>query len=299
MHRAIRDVVRSGMLGKVVLIDLQWTIDVTHGAAYFRRWHRHREHSGGLAVHKSSHHFDLVGFWLGDEPTEVVAMGGLHHYRPDSDFRPEQQAGVRCTTCSHQHSCVFQKENDHWRSQAGIDASAGFRHVAEYGINPPDACVFGGDTTVRDTFAVLVGWRSGATLSYSATFAAPYESFRLAISGTRGRLEVSHLIAPKRLRFAPWPTRMLFHPLFGAPQELALPSSVGSHDGGDEALIQALFPRWGAPPSADLATADEGARSVAVGLAAELSMDHGSPVSIRSLLRPSAEWAKALTPEVP
>jgi len=27
-----------------------------HGADYFRRWHRYKNKSGGLMVHKSSHH---------------------------------------------------------------------------------------------------------------------------------------------------------------------------------------------------------------------------------------------------
>jgi len=34
-----------------------------HGAKYFRRWHAQMENSGGLLVHKATHHFDLVN-WL-------------------------------------------------------------------------------------------------------------------------------------------------------------------------------------------------------------------------------------------
>jgi predicted dehydrogenase len=42
----------------------------------FRRWHRKLDNSGGLLVHKSTHHFDIVNWWLDDEPEEVFAFGG-------------------------------------------------------------------------------------------------------------------------------------------------------------------------------------------------------------------------------
>ena len=51
-----------------------------HGADYFRRWHRDKSISGGLLVHKSSHHFDLVNWWLADVPSVVYAAGALRFY---------------------------------------------------------------------------------------------------------------------------------------------------------------------------------------------------------------------------
>ena len=49
-------------------MHFEWALDTVHGADYFRRWHREKKNSGGLLVHKSSHHFDLVNWWLGDVP---------------------------------------------------------------------------------------------------------------------------------------------------------------------------------------------------------------------------------------
>jgi predicted dehydrogenase len=42
---------------------------------YFRRWHRDKRNNGGLLVHKSTHHFDLVNWWLDSAPKKVMAMG--------------------------------------------------------------------------------------------------------------------------------------------------------------------------------------------------------------------------------
>ena len=55
-------------------------LDTSHGADYFRRWHREKDKSGGLLVHKSTHHFDLVNWWLASSPKTVFAMGGLRFY---------------------------------------------------------------------------------------------------------------------------------------------------------------------------------------------------------------------------
>ena len=45
----------------------------------FRRWHRDKRNSGGLLVHKATHHFDLVNFWLGTYPKTVFAFGDLSY----------------------------------------------------------------------------------------------------------------------------------------------------------------------------------------------------------------------------
>ena len=31
--------------------------------------------SGGLSIHKSTHHFDLVNWWIGQKPVEAFAYG--------------------------------------------------------------------------------------------------------------------------------------------------------------------------------------------------------------------------------
>ena len=52
-------------------------LDVEHGASYFRRWHGKKRFSGSLLVHKASHHFDQMNWWLEAEPHEVHAFGGV------------------------------------------------------------------------------------------------------------------------------------------------------------------------------------------------------------------------------
>jgi predicted dehydrogenase len=83
-NRVLREVVADGRIGEVTSVHFEWVLDTVHGADYFRRWHRDKEHSGGLLVHKASHHFDLVNWWIDDVPTRVHAAGALRFYGDDN-----------------------------------------------------------------------------------------------------------------------------------------------------------------------------------------------------------------------
>ncbi|MFD5761674.1 Gfo/Idh/MocA family protein, partial [Streptomyces sp. NPDC127044] len=83
-NSTVKKLLLDGAIGTVTSVHFEWLLDTSHGADYFRRWHRQKEHSGGLAVHKSSHHFDLVNWWLADTPSSVYALGGLKFYGADN-----------------------------------------------------------------------------------------------------------------------------------------------------------------------------------------------------------------------
>src|SRR5699024_6966115 len=76
----IRELIRDNVIGDVFSIHFEWLLNTEHGADYFRRWHRNKLNSGGLLVHKSTHHFDLVNFWINSYPKTVFAFGDLNFY---------------------------------------------------------------------------------------------------------------------------------------------------------------------------------------------------------------------------
>nr|WP_315973756.1 Gfo/Idh/MocA family oxidoreductase [Glutamicibacter sp. M10] len=88
-NTALKKAIDDGLIGQVTSIDFSWMLDTVHGADYFRRWHRLKENSGGLLIHKSSHHFDLVNWWLDDSPQSVFAAGGLKFYGPKTPLRED------------------------------------------------------------------------------------------------------------------------------------------------------------------------------------------------------------------
>lgn len=293
LHQRIADLLRGGAVGRPTLVELQWSIDVTHGSSYFQRWHRQRQCSGGLAVHKSSHHFDLVAYWLGCEPEHVYAQGSRQHFGPGGAHDPINAQTQSCSSCAHTHSCTVHQESEHWRRVAGQCASSGHRHARSYSSLAMDTCVFAAGTDLRDSYACTINFTGGVLLQYSAQFAAPYSGFRLCVSGTRGRLEVQHRIATQRLRYPAPATSIDLFPLFGGHQMIDVPDCVGGHDGGDAALLNAVFPLEHGARDPRLATAHDGVRSVAIGLAVERSIDLGRPVAMSEILPECASGAPA------
>ena len=87
----------SGQLGKVEHVAFDWYLNTTHGADYFRRWHRLQSKSGSLFVHKATHHFDLVNWWLDSDPVEVMAYARVAQYGKNGPFRHSH-----CRPCPHQ-----------------------------------------------------------------------------------------------------------------------------------------------------------------------------------------------------
>ena len=77
--RKIKELLNSGVIGDVTSIDFHWFLDNKHGADYFRRWHAVEENSGSLFVHKSTHHFDLMNWYLDDDPEDVSALCAACH----------------------------------------------------------------------------------------------------------------------------------------------------------------------------------------------------------------------------
>src|SRR5436190_7629378 len=69
--RRIKELLLAGAIGEIASVDFHWYLDTWHGADYFRRWHAYVKNSGGLFVHKATHHFDLLNWYLQSDPKEV------------------------------------------------------------------------------------------------------------------------------------------------------------------------------------------------------------------------------------
>ncbi len=244
IHLKIKEMVASGKLGKITSVDLNWYIDTYHGASYFKRWNRMRAFSGGLSIHKSTHHFDLVNWWLAQSPKEVFAYGNLHYYGQQSVWNPSKQNGRHCGTCTETDKCAYYArwfgrstnhaiKDDHLLAGQNMDAYSNYR---------PDACIFDEEIEIEDTYTVAALYEHGVLLSYSVNFSLPYEGYRLAINGTGGRLETQEYHAPARIPF-PVPEQQVidFYPLFGAKETIYVVEQEGGHGGGDTLIQEEIF----------------------------------------------------------
>jgi len=269
----VKELLRAGAIGRPTLVDFEWFLDRRHGADYFRRWHRRKENSGGLLVHKATHHFDLINWWLEDEPTTVFANGDRRVYGPTRAER-----GERCSTCRHAQTCEFFVD----LSQDADKQQLYFAAEHEDGYFR-DRCVFADDIDIEDTMSATVRYRGGHLLSYSLIAYAPYEGWRTSITGTEGRLEAEEYHSGPRAHDGV--QKIFVHRGPGGPEVVEVPMSRQGHSGGDERLRQFLFlENPPADPLGHTAGSWAGAMSLLIGAGANRSIATRSPVAIDDLL---------------
>jgi predicted dehydrogenase len=276
-HRQIKELLLSGAIGTVTSVDFHWYLDVHHGADYFRRWHRLRSRSGSLLVHKATHHFDLVNWWLDAAPVEVAAFADLKVYGRNGPFRHGQ-----CRGCPHAADCRFfwdiTKDRGLMQLYVDCESEDGYRR---------DGCVFRDDIDSFDTMNLSVRYSNGVQMSYSLNAAMPFEGYRLAFNGTLGRLEV------RDHERQPWqpeaPTEIWLTRSFGQRESIAVETVTGGHGGGDELLLAQVFGAASAAPEVPawlrLPTVRDGALSCLTGIAARRSSDERRVVRIDELVR--------------
>lgn len=250
-HRLLRELVLAGKIGRVTHVDLNWYIDIKHGSSYFNRWNRMRENSGSLSIHKASHHFDLVNWWIGSpDPQLVHAFGALNHYGPNGPFNPSKKDGRHCSDCTERRKCAYKNR---WESRANVmkvhddhldsfDESKGVLYTPS--IYRPDMCIFDSEINIQDTIVADVKYANGVLLNYSANFSTPYEGYRLAINGTHGRIEAEEWGGAGATAF-PCPREhdiyVDYYPIFGSRERLSVKPGLGGHGGGDPGIQEDVF----------------------------------------------------------
>ena len=283
----VKDLLMSGVIGDILSVDFQWMLDTVHGADYFRRWHRNKRNSGGLLVHKSTHHFDLVNWWLSAMPEEVVATGHRRFATPETAQRLGlNNPGPRCTVCADRHACPF------FLDLAGNEELNVLYSLQEsHDGYQRDRCVFSPDIDIEDSMQALVNYDNGVTLKYSLNAFCAWEGYAIQFNGTKGRLEhkceetvyingdgtVPGALNKEGTFIRIYPTRQ---PAYEVPVWTA----EGGHGGGDDLMLRDLF----APEGRDkyLRAADHrgGAASILCGIAANLSIAEGGWVQIGEVL---------------
>jgi predicted dehydrogenase len=280
---------------------MEWLLDCEHGGSYFQRWHSDKTNSGGLLVHKATHHFDLVNWWIDGIPQQVFALGSLAYYgRANAVSRGDE------AWASYDRYTGKARIDDPFR----IDLSQNERHKALYLDAEKDSGyirdrnVFREDIDIEDIMSVLVKYRNGATFSYHLNAFSPWKGYRVGIVGDRGRLEYEETYRPRKMENAqedaadddPADTnarqrKLVYLPLFGIGKEIPIMAASGGHGGGDPLIQEQMF---SANPPADTygrnAGHEQGAASAIIGIAANQSIATSSAVGVNDLitLRPDA-----------
>ena len=287
-HSQMKKLMMDKTIGDVKQIHFEWLLDTSHGADYFRRWHRDKKNSGGLLVHKATHHFDLVNYWLDSQPKQVFAFGELMFYgRENAENRGVSKFYYRS------HGSELAKEDPF-----SLDLTSGKFFTNAY-LNAEsedgyirDQSVFSDGISIEDTMNVLVKYKNGAQMSYTLNAYSPKEGFRVVFTGTKGRIEmevseVSYVNGggSADMEGACKTRSIKVFPMFGTPYDVKIESAVGGHGGGDKLLFSDLFGGPNEDPLKRAATYKDGAMSILTGIAANKSIATGMPVDVDTLVK--------------
>lgn len=284
----LKEMLMAGTIGEITAVDFRWHLDRVHGADYFRRWHRYKDKSGGLLVHKSTHHFDLINWWIGSTPTRVAATGKRAFYTPRmAAALGLADRGERCHECPAFDRCDYRLdlENDAALRALYLEAEGDDGYFR-------DLCVFAEDITIEDTMQVQAEYASGASLNYTLCAYSPWEGLEIKFYGTKGELSHRHIevhgvfggVRDRAQRDDAFST--VLHLAGQRPQAIDVWAGTGDHGGADPVMLGYLF-------DADNVTPDkykrgsshiDGAWSILTGIAANAAIASGQTVEVDSLL---------------
>jgi len=300
----VKELIATGTIGKVRSVNLEYLLDTNHGADYFRRWHSHAADSGTLLVHKSTHHFDLVNWWLDAIPAQVFAYGDLVFYgRKNAEAR-----GDGALTKYPRYTGHPEAKSDPF--YLDLDESEPFRKIYRAGEADSgyirDQNVFRDGIDIPDQMSLNVRYRTGEVLTYSLTCFSPREGMRVTFNGDRGRIEyhefigthMNRAVRPKDFKLDEKPGAeaegewIKVFPHFKPSYVVPMPPATGAHGGADEILCHSFY----APdaPATDpwhrFAGHEQGAASILVGIAGVESIKRNQPVNLTDLvpLQPTA-----------
>lgn len=295
----LKELLAAERVGKITSVDFNWYLNVFHGSDYFRRWHGRMNKSGSLWVHKATHHFDLLNWWLNSEPVEVTAYGSLEHYGKNNPFR-----GTKCRGCEHKEKCKF-----FW------DITKDQRLVDLYVKNEQhdgyirDGCVWNNEIDIYDKMSAQIIYANGVTVNYSLTTYSPYEGWQIAFNGMKGRIETwedipymqktqddqakRHAVEMSNAddAIAGEVREIIAMDNFSKNFEIyTTPKIKGGHGGGDIRMQRRIFVDTKDNPHNVMAGTREGAMSILIGVAARKSIQLKRPVKISELtdLKPMA-----------
>lgn len=270
--RALKEYIKTGIVGEVLSVHFQWMLDTHHGAEYFRRWHSERKNSGSLIVHKSTHHFDLINWFLEQDPVTVNDFGTRRYYGENA----RKEHGERCLTCQYKEECGLEYKFD----AEGKKMYLGCEDVDGY---LRDRCLYSPEIDIEDSVSVNVKYSGGAVMSYSLTAHSPIEGFNIVLNGTKGRLEFTkYTIHGEHFAELNQGTTLKVYPRDGEVIEPVLPEiEYEGHGGADGRLRDNLFRGFEKDDLGQMADVESGLMSIGIGMAANISMAEGRSVNLK------------------
>jgi predicted dehydrogenase len=269
----LKELIRAGEIGELLSVDYAEFLDTDHGASYFRRWHGLKECSGTLLVHKASHHFDELNWWIDSDPLEVTAYGDLRKYGRKGPFRH-----INCRLCAHKKKCEY-----YWditKSQYLMDLYVNCESEDGYFR---DGCLYRNAINIYDTMSVQVKYANKVLVTYSLNAGVPCEGQIIVFNGSKGRLELRNYARQ------PWEVShtaeiRLMRNFKEDSTYIPISPRSGSHGGSDKLIKDHVFIPGTPDEHGQRAGMRAGIMSAIIGIAGYRSIETGRRIRIDELV---------------
>jgi len=267
--QALRGVVQSGKLGRIISVTHHENLAFWHMAHSFVRgnW-RAEETSGPMILSKCCHDFDVLLWILEQKVVHLNSFGSLIHFKPEN--APEG-ATMRCTdgcpvaeTCKYDATKLYVRDGDGWpqnhisyipTKEARLEALK----TGWYG-----RCVYHCDNDVVDHQTVNMEMEDGTTVTLIMNGQGDEECRTMRWDGTDATLYGKFAATGNEIR--------IHHHLTGEVEHVpVIDRDSSGHGGGDFGIVRSFVNAIQGNPDDSITTARESLESHLLAFAAEES----------------------------
>lgn len=121
IYRKVKEVLDSGVIGKILSIDANENITPAHGSYIMKNWRRHTKYAGPHILEKCCHDLDLINWFAGSIPSKVASFGDLNFFKPENaGMNKKYKDDFVGWHDPHGEKCAFNAEKDIIDNQVAI-----------------------------------------------------------------------------------------------------------------------------------------------------------------------------------
>jgi len=266
-YRRIEQIVRSGAIGKIFVINAEELMSDRLSMMFARGdWRPQADRSGGLLLEKCCHDIDVLNM-LARSRVKWVASRAARTY-----LVPQPDAGPRCSECKIEPDCRFAKVSINKSFQIDWDPELDelFAKLDD------DRCAFDERNSYPDHQTVNLEYANGVLCNFTVAQAQPATRRTIHIIGSEGRLYGNleeNLIKVYRRKGAN-----------DESEEVIRINHDGSgHGGGDSAIVNDFCDAINSHDNPHRPGLAEGIEAALICLAAEQSVRAGNGVEVDSI----------------
>ncbi|RLD10212.1 MAG: gfo/Idh/MocA family oxidoreductase, partial [Chlamydiae bacterium] len=239
-YRKIKELLNEGVVGKIISMEFNETLDFNHGGYIHGDWRRLRKYAGTHLLEKCCHDIDLVNWMVKSRAKRVASFGGTDFFIPENEKHVER---------------IGQNKN-------GVKA-----YITWGGLvakNP-----FTSDKDIVDNQVAIIEYKNNIRATFHTNCNAGIPERRMYILGTEGAIRADVLTGKIETKKIGFDTQI----------EDVSSGSSGGHGGGDKILVAELAESMltGKIPAVSL---KEGLEASITSFAIDYALDTGKVVDV-------------------